>query len=105
MQEAMGRIEARLLTNRRLIEGMAASADEGLPAEPAESGLIKTIAAENAIEAVQACVALAGNHALSRANPLERHLRDVLCARVHTPQQDSAFATAGRLVLENRNFL
>ena len=42
---------------------------------------------------------LAGNHALSRANPLERHLRDVLCARIHTPQADAAFVAAGRAAL------
>ncbi len=95
MQEAVGRIEALLLTNRRLIAGAAADADAGRPPSPAESGLLKTVAAENAIEAVQAAVQLAGNHGLSRANPLERHLRDVLCARVHTPQPDAAFAAAG----------
>ena len=58
------------------------------------------MAAENAIEAVQAAMQLAGNHGLSRANPLERHLRDVLCARVHTPQPDAAFVAAGRAILE-----
>lgn len=101
MQEAVGRIEARLLANRRLIAGAAAEADAGRPAPPAESGLIKTVAAENAIEAVQAAMQLAGNHGLSRANPLERHLRDVLCARVHTPQPDAAFVAAGRATLES----
>lgn len=99
MQEAVGRIEALLLTNRRLIAGAAADADAGRPTPPAESGLLKTVAAENAIAAVQAAMQLAGNHGLSRANPLERHLRDVLCARVHTPQPDAAFAAAGRLAL------
>lgn len=96
VQEALGRIEARLLTNRRLIATAAADADANRPPSPSESGLLKTVAAENAIEAVQAAVQLAGNHGLSRANPLERHLRDVLCARVHTPQPDAAFAAAGR---------
>mgnify|MGYP000184412058 CR=1 FL=1 len=32
-------------------------------------------------------------------NYLERHLRDVLCGRVHTPQDDSIKLTAGRLAL------
>ena len=53
-------------------------------AAPVECGLIKTVTAENATAAVQDAVALCGNHALSRANPLERHLRDVLCARPHS---------------------
>jgi alkylation response protein AidB-like acyl-CoA dehydrogenase len=98
-QEAMGRIEALLLANRRLIAGAASDADAGRPPAPQESGLIKTVAAENAIEAVQAALQLAGNHGLSRANPLERHLRDVLCARVHTPQPDAAYVAAGRVAL------
>ena len=99
MQEAVGRIEALMLTNRRLIAGAAADADAGRPPPPSESGLLKTVAAENAIAAVQAAVQLAGNHGLSRANPLERHLRDVLCARVHTPQPDAAFTAAGHAAL------
>ncbi len=99
MQEAVGRIEALLLANRRLIGCATADTDAGRPPEPHESALLKTIAAENAIEAVQTAVQLAGNHGLSRANPLERHLRDVLCARVHTPQPDAAFTASGRLAL------
>ena len=30
---------------------------------------------------------------------LERHLRDVLCARVHTPQDDSIVAALGQAAL------
>ena len=48
---------------------------------------------------VQEAVALCGNHALARSNPLERHLRDVLCARIHTPQPDAALLAAGRAAL------
>ncbi len=99
MQEAVGRIEALLLTNRRLIAAAAAETDAGAPPGMAESGVLKTIAAENAIAAVQAALELSGNPGLSRANPLERHLRDVLCARVHTPQPDSAYTAAGRAAL------
>ena len=51
------------------------------------------------VVAVEQAVALCGNHALSRSNPLERHLRDVLCARIHTPQADSALTAAGRAAL------
>ncbi len=41
-------------------------------------------------------VALVGNNGLTRKYPLERHYRDVLCARVHTPQDDSVVAAAGQ---------
>ncbi|PWC28490.1 acyl-CoA dehydrogenase family protein [Teichococcus aestuarii] len=99
MQEAVGRIEALLLANDRIIASAAAAQDAGEGPSAAESGLIKTLAAENAIQVVQEAVALCGNHALARANPLERHLRDVLCARIHTPQPDAAHTLAGRLAL------
>jgi alkylation response protein AidB-like acyl-CoA dehydrogenase len=99
MQEAMGKIEALLATNRRLVASAAADYEAGRPPSIIECNLIKVNAAENAIAAVQDCVVLTSNHGLSRANPLERHLRDVLCARIHTPQPDVAHAAAGRAVL------
>jgi len=96
MQEAMGRIEARLLVNRHLLGGLARSVATGDFPTVAEIDLLKVSMAENAIEATRDAVGLCGNHALSRANPLERHFRDVLCAHIHTPQTDSALITAGR---------
>lgn len=99
MQEALGRIEALLLTNRRLIASLARDVDAGTPVPAADSGLIKAVATRNAIEAVQAALELSSNHGLARRNPLERHLRDVLCGRVHTPQDDSVFIAAGRRAL------
>lgn len=99
MQEAVGRIEGLLLANQRLVASAAASEDAGTPPSATESALLKALAAENAITVVQEAVALCGNHALARSNPLERHLRDVLCARIHTPQQDAAHLQAGRRAL------
>jgi alkylation response protein AidB-like acyl-CoA dehydrogenase len=99
MQEAVGAIEARLLTNDRLMHGAAADVDAGNTPDSNTINLIKTVVCDNAIAAVEQAVQLAGNHALARANPLERHLRDVLCARIHTPQPDMAYTTAGRLAL------
>ena len=49
--------------------------------------------------AVGDAVALVGNPGLSRVNPLERHYRDVLCSRIHTPQDDVVFSGAGRAAL------
>lgn len=45
---------------------------------------------------VELALQLAGNHGLSRNNPLERHYRDVLCSRIHTPQNDSILVAAGK---------
>jgi alkylation response protein AidB-like acyl-CoA dehydrogenase len=99
MQEAVGAIEALLVTNARLIGSIAVAHDRGEDFPPSEAGLLKNVIAENAIAAVEQAVKPAGNHALSRTNPLERHLRDVLCSRVHTPQADSAHIAAGRAAL------
>lgn len=94
-QEAVGRIEGLLFTNDRLIAGLAAALDTGAPLPSEESGLVKATTTHNAIEAVQSALALTSNHGLARKNPLERHLRDVLCGRVHTPQDDSVYLAAG----------
>ncbi len=99
MQELVGGIEGLLLANARLVDGAARDADEGAGPSAVQSGLIKVMAAENAIEAVQRAVAATGNRGLSRGEALERHLRDVLCARVHTPQADMAQLAAGRAAL------
>jgi alkylation response protein AidB-like acyl-CoA dehydrogenase len=102
MQEAVGGIEALLAANHRLITTAAAEYDAGHGPSITECGLIKTLAADHAIRAVEEAVALTGNHGLSRRNPLERHLRDVLCARIHTPQADSAKIAAGRAALSQQ---
>lgn len=98
-QEAVGRIEALLLTNDRLIASVAHELDTGTLVPAVDSGLVKTVATQNAIDVVQAALQLSSNHGLARKNPLERHLRDVLCGRVHTPQEDSAHIAAGRRAL------
>jgi len=48
---------------------------------------------------VEDALSLTSNHGLTRANPLERHYRDVLCGRVHTPQDDSTRIGLGRAAL------
>ncbi len=95
-QEAVGEIDARLLTNRVLIDAAATRTDSGVPPPAAESGLVKMTVTTNAIAAVERAIELTGNPGLSRVNELERHLRDVLCSRIHTPQNDSILINAGR---------
>lgn len=53
----------------------------------------------NAVAIVEQALSLTGNHGLARTNPLERHHRDILCGRVHTPQDDATCASLGRLAL------
>jgi alkylation response protein AidB-like acyl-CoA dehydrogenase len=98
-QEAVGEIEALLQSNRLQLEAAARDVDAGRAWPPTASGLLKTTVTRNAIEIVERALKLSGNHGTSRANPLERYHRDVLCGRIHTPQEDSALTAAGRAVL------
>jgi alkylation response protein AidB-like acyl-CoA dehydrogenase len=101
-QEALGRIDARLLTNDRLITGAARDVDAGgdtARVAADTSSMVKHTVTTNAIESVSDAVALIGNPGLSRHNPLERHLRDVLCSRIHSPQDDTILVGAGRAAL------
>jgi alkylation response protein AidB-like acyl-CoA dehydrogenase len=99
VQEVVGRIEARLAVNARLIESFAGDFDEGVLLSASESNIIKLTVTNNAVAIVEDALSLTSNHGLTRANPLERHYRDVLCGRVHTPQDDATRVNAGRLAL------
>ena len=98
-QEHVGRIEGLLLNNQRLIGGLASDLDEGRSVSANESGLIKSLCTNHAVQVVELAQSLTSNHGLTRHNPLERHWRDVLCGRIHTPQDDSVWVTAGRKAL------
>jgi hypothetical protein len=98
-QDVVGGIETRLAVNARLIESFASDYDDGVLLSPSESNIIKLTVTNNAVAVVEDALSLAGNHGLTRANPLERHYRDVLCGRVHTPQDDATRVHAGRLAL------
>ncbi|MBT1509164.1 acyl-CoA/acyl-ACP dehydrogenase [Bradyrhizobium sp. SRL28] len=98
-QEILGGIEARLAVNARLIGSFADDFDDNLPLSAIESNIIKLTVTNNAVAVVEDALSLAGNHGLSRTNPLQRHYRDALCGRVHTPQDDTTRTSAGRLAL------
>jgi alkylation response protein AidB-like acyl-CoA dehydrogenase len=98
-QEVLGGIEARLAVNARLIDSFAGDFDNGFQLDASESNIIKLTVTNNAAASVEDALSLTSNHGLSRNNPLERHYRDVLCGRVHTPQDDATRIAAGRLAL------
>jgi alkylation response protein AidB-like acyl-CoA dehydrogenase len=98
-QEILGAIETRLAVNARLIESFARDFDDGVPLTAVESNMIKLTVTNHAVAVVEDALSLSSNHGLSRNNPLERHYRDVLCGRVHTPQDDATRVAAGRLAL------
>lgn len=96
-QEVVGYIDTLLFNNQNLLQ----SAAQGLtPAVHAAQ--IKYLVTTNAIRAVELAIEAAGNPGLSRSNPLQRHLRNVLCARIHTPQNDVALIGVGKAVFAQR---
>jgi len=90
-QELVGAIDGLLLQNRVLLDSAA-----GGRLGAAHGGLVKHLVTENAIAAVEKAIAATGNPGLSRHNPLQRHFRDVLCGRIHTPQADVVLTAAGK---------
>jgi alkylation response protein AidB-like acyl-CoA dehydrogenase len=96
VQENFGEIEALLYANRVLLESAAERIDSGWEVSAVEANNIKYVANGNAIRAVEIGLQLTGNPGLSRKNPLERHYRDVLCSRIHSPQNDTILVAAGR---------
>lgn len=99
VQEHVGEIEALLRTNRVLIDDATAAVDSGRAQAAADSGLLKYTVTGNAVRVVELALQLSGNHGLTRLNPLERHYRDVLCSRIHTPQNDAILVAAGKRAL------
>ncbi|WP_035751913.1 acyl-CoA dehydrogenase family protein [Parafrankia discariae] len=99
IQTVAGEIEAQLLLAEEIAFGLARRIDAGESIPPQRLVLAKPLIVRAAVTAVQTAVAAIGNPALTRHNPLERHLRDVLCARVHPPQEDTALLVAGRRAL------
>jgi alkylation response protein AidB-like acyl-CoA dehydrogenase len=101
-QTAVGEIEALLYANRKLIYGLAQEVDAGeyelnvgLQAQT-----VKYLSTTNSIRAVEIGLELIGNPGLTRKHPLERHYRDVLCSRIHTPQNDVICQSLGKAALK-----
>jgi alkylation response protein AidB-like acyl-CoA dehydrogenase len=102
VQEQVGEIEALLRSNSVLLDRATAEVDAGLAPAATDSGLLKYTVTNHAIRAVELALQLTGNHGLARQNPLERHYRDVLCSRIHTPQNDAILVAAGKAALGGR---
>lgn len=96
-QEAVGHIDTLLFANRNLLESAARGQ---VPA--AHAAQIKYLVTGNAIRAVELAIEASGNPGLSRQNPLQRHYRNVLCGRVHTPQNDAVLTGVGKAAFLQR---
>jgi alkylation response protein AidB-like acyl-CoA dehydrogenase len=101
-QTAVGEMEALLFANRRLIYSLAEDIDKGEyePNVGLQAQAVKYLTTTNSIRAVEIGLELTGNPGLLKKNPLERHYRDVLCSRIHTPQNDVICQSLGKSVLK-----
>jgi alkylation response protein AidB-like acyl-CoA dehydrogenase len=105
-QVAVGEIASSLVCARQLLDGLARDLDAGdeqARSAAADAGPIKMIVSRAVISATEQAVALVGNPGLSRHLPLQRHLRDAMCSRTHTPQDDTIAAEVGRRTLARDN--
>jgi alkylation response protein AidB-like acyl-CoA dehydrogenase len=100
VQEAVGRIEVAIATGDQLLAGIAGDVDRGEPGAAGRAAMAKHVVTNAAIDVVLDAVRLTGNPGLSKDHPLERHLRDVLHGRIHTPQDDTILVGAGRGALD-----
>jgi butyryl-CoA dehydrogenase len=96
IQSVAGEIEAQLVQAEEVLYGLARRIDAGDEQALQRAAVAKLLITRAAITAVQTAVATLGNPALTRHHPLERHLRDIQCCRVHPPQDDAALLTVGR---------
>jgi alkylation response protein AidB-like acyl-CoA dehydrogenase len=102
-QAAVGEIDALLHANARVLGSLADDLDAGGEAcERAgrDAALAKVVVTRNVIAVAEQAVSLVGNAGLTRHHPLQRHLRDALCSRIHSPQDDTILTNAGRAALE-----
>ncbi|MCW5695097.1 MAG: acyl-CoA/acyl-ACP dehydrogenase [Bauldia sp.] len=97
LQEAAGAIGVLLATNQRLLRSLTLlpTADP----EIGDAGVVKHVVVSNAIRVTEIALEIVGNHGLNRANPLERHHRDVICGQVHNPQNDVIRTGLGKAAL------
>jgi alkylation response protein AidB-like acyl-CoA dehydrogenase len=99
IQTVAGEIDAQIVQAETLLFGSLARLAASEPGVVENLSLVKVLIGRSVIAAVETAVAALGNAALTRHNPLERHLRDVLCIRVHPPQEDASLLAAGRRTL------
>jgi alkylation response protein AidB-like acyl-CoA dehydrogenase len=99
IQAVAGEIDLQIVQAETLLHGALLRAEAGDPGFLPELSGVKVAIGRSVIAATQTAVAALGNPGLSRHHPLERHLRDALCIRVHPPQEDAVLIASGRRVL------
>lgn len=99
IQAVAGEIDLQITQAETLLLGALLRIEAGDTSVLPQLSNVKVSIARSVIAATQTAVAALGNPGLSRHQPLERHLRDALCIRVHPPQEDTVLLASGRRVL------
>ena len=99
IQAVAGEIDLQIVQAETLLHGALLRLEAGDKSLLPELSAVKVAIARSVIAATQTAVAALGNPGLSRHHPLERHLRDALCIRVHPPQEDAVLVASGRRIL------
>ncbi|MGX1809256.1 acyl-CoA dehydrogenase family protein [Nocardia sp. NPDC055321] len=95
--DRVGDIEAAVLTSRALLRrAVTELADDDATPLP---GLAKHVATTTAIRVTESALDLTGNPGLDRRHPLERHHRDAMVGRIHSPQSDLVITGLGRAAI------
>ncbi|MFE3280124.1 acyl-CoA dehydrogenase family protein [Nocardia sp. NPDC059239] len=95
--DRVGEIEAAIQTSRALLrQGLADLARDRRSELP---GLAKHVATTTAVRVTESALDLTGNPGLDRRHPLERHHRDAMVGRIHSPHSDLVLSALGRAAI------
>lgn len=104
LQDATGEVTAQLMIAEEVVHSMAARLEAGEQPDDPRITAVKLLSTRASINTVQEAVRIAGSYGLSGSGPLERHLRDVLCARPNPPQEDVAIRRLGVASLQQQHW-
>lgn len=99
----LGRAEFLLRQARAVLHAAARAWDECAEERPALEATVavaKVTTTNNAVEAVQACMRVAGGAAMGKTLPLERYFRDVQAGLYHPIHDEAAYQMLARLALD-----
>ncbi|MDR2688970.1 MAG: acyl-CoA/acyl-ACP dehydrogenase [Azoarcus sp.] len=96
LRQEVGRLDGILLQSRFLLDALASES----PLRENEAGQLQAAVTEYAVTVTGRILELTGNHGLPHSSPFQRHYRDALCGRVHTPQRDLVWNAVGKAVLD-----
>ncbi|MGO1544459.1 MAG: acyl-CoA dehydrogenase family protein [Gulosibacter sp.] len=95
LQDATGEVTAELIVAEEVLHSATTQLSQGVEPDATRIAATKLISTRASINVVQESLRIAGSYGLSGSGPIQRHLRDVLCARPNPPQEDVAIRRLG----------